>query len=383
VFVTIAFWVTGVISEHLTAILFFIVTMLFSIAPAQVVFSGFSSSAFWLIFSGLVIGIAVNGTGLGNRIAAKVSQHLMGSYAKLIGGLVLVGIVFGFLMPAAIGRVVLLVPIVLSVADHFGFKKDSNGFIGVVLAIVLGSFIPAFSILPANLPNMILAGMSESLYQYSLQYGEYFLLHFPILGLAKAIIIILLILKLYPDKPVIDNNKALQSSAIISNKEKILFSVLLVLITLWAVDFIHKISPAWIALAGAIFLLLPKIEIVTRKQFREKMNYQSLILVAGILGLGQVINYTGLGDLAAENFISSLPLNTDTPFLNYLFLSLSSAATGVVTTLLGAPAVLTPMAGDLSDATELSIQTVVMTQVVGFSTVLFPYQAPSILIGLS
>jgi len=46
------------------------------------------------------------------------------------------------------------------------------------------------------------------------------------------------------------------------------------------------------------------------------------------------------------------------------------------------PAVLTPLASDLSEATSFSIQTVVMTQVVGFSTVLFPYQAPSILIGL-
>ena len=64
VIIVITFWVTGVIPEHLTAILLFTVAMLFSIAPAKIVFSGFHSAAFWLVFAGLVIGIGINGTGL-------------------------------------------------------------------------------------------------------------------------------------------------------------------------------------------------------------------------------------------------------------------------------------------------------------------------------
>ena len=71
--VVITFWVTGIIPEYLTALLFFVVAMLFSIAPAKIVFSGFHSPAFWLVFSGLVIGIGINGTGLGIRVAGKVA----------------------------------------------------------------------------------------------------------------------------------------------------------------------------------------------------------------------------------------------------------------------------------------------------------------------
>jgi di/tricarboxylate transporter len=147
-------------------------------------------------------------------------------------------------------------------------------------------------------------------------------------------------------------------------------------------DFIHHISPAWIALAGAVFLLLPKIEIVSKQQFAEKMNYGSLIFIAGILGLGSMINYSGLGSSVARHFVSYLPLNPNTPFVNYMSLSLSSMFTGIVTTLPGVPAVLTPLTNDLSLASGFPVRSVFMTQVTGISTPIFPYQAPPILIGM-
>ncbi|GGP70871.1 hypothetical protein GCM10009347_39970 [Shewanella algicola] len=61
-------------------------------------------------------------------------------------------------------------------------------------------------------------------------------------------------------------------------------------------------------------------------------------------------------------------------------LSLIATATSLVTTVQGVPTVLTPMAAELAQATGFSLPAVLMTQVVGFSTVIFPYQvAPLIL----
>lgn len=382
VLIAITFWATGVIPEHLTAILLFVAAMLLSIAPANIVFLGFSSAAFWLVFAGLVIGIGINGTGLGNRVAGKVAMHLNSSYLKLIGGLVFIGLVFGFLMPSAMGRVVLLVPIALAMSNHFGFKKGSNGFIAIILAVILGSFIPAFSILPANVPNMILVGMTESLFQYSPLYGEYLLLHFPVLGCLKALVIVVVILWLYPDTPNIHKKSTLGNSDSITKNERILSFVLLILIFFWVTDFIHHISPAWIALAGAAFLLFPGIDIVSKQQFSQKMNYGSLFFIAGILGLGGIINYSGLGNTLANFLIPYLPLNSDTPFINYLSLSISSMLTGVITTTPVVPTVLTPLSNELSQASGFPIKSIFMTQILGMSTTIFPYQAPPVLIGL-
>jgi di/tricarboxylate transporter len=71
ILVVITFWVTGIIAEYQTAMLFFMLSMILSVASVPVVFSGFSSAAFWLVFGGFVLGIDINETGLGKRIAEK------------------------------------------------------------------------------------------------------------------------------------------------------------------------------------------------------------------------------------------------------------------------------------------------------------------------
>ena len=380
---TICLWATGLIPEYITSLCFFLVAMLFSLAPASVVFAGFSSSAVWLIFAGLVLGVAISSTGLGKRTAGLVARHLHGSYIKIISGIVAAGVLFSFLMPSAMGRVVLLTPIATAMAEHFGFSKGSRGRTGVILAMIMGSFIPAFSILPANVPNMVLAGMADSQYQITLLYGPYLLLHFPVMGAAKALLTVLIILWLCPDTPAKESpDRADDASSALSYQEKVLAAVLLVLLLLWATDFLHHISPAWIGLAGAVFLLMPGISIVTTPLFNQKMNWASLIFVAGILGLGTLINHSGLGHSLAGAIIRFLPVEPGSDFMNYMSVSLAAAVTGIITTLPGVPAVFTPFSDTLARATGFSVDSILMMQVLGFSTVVFPYQAPPIVVGM-
>lgn len=54
--VTILLWATSLLPEFITALLFFTVAMVAKIAPPDVIFGGFASSAFWLVFSGFVLG---------------------------------------------------------------------------------------------------------------------------------------------------------------------------------------------------------------------------------------------------------------------------------------------------------------------------------------
>ena len=169
----IGFWATGVLPEYLTALIFILMAMISKVAPAAVVFSGFHSSALWLVFGGLVLAVVVKRTGLGQRLAHWLLGFLGTSYFGVISGIVLVAMFVAFFMPSTTGRVVLLVPVVLAMAERLGFPEGSPGRNGMVMAATLGCFVPSCAVLPANVPNMVLAGASESLYDLTFSYGNY------------------------------------------------------------------------------------------------------------------------------------------------------------------------------------------------------------------
>jgi len=378
----IGFWATAIIPEYLTALFFFLIATLFAVSPPDVIFSGFASTALWLIFSGLVIAEGIIGTGLGNRIASKIVAPLNGSYLRLLSGVLAAGVLFAFLMPGGIGRVILLIPIVSSITSHFGFEKGSNGRTGVMLAAIFGTILPGFAILPANVPSMIFAGMAETRFQVPILFGEYLWLHFPVLGLLKAVAIVASILWLFPDCPRKLENKTALKTGPISKNETILAITLLILLTMWMTDAIHHISPAWVALGGALLLLLPKISIVSKQQFRRNINLSILFFVAGIIGLGGMIFHTGLGDTLAKQLITLLPLDKSRPFANYMLLGFVSTLTGIAVTIAGIPAVITPFSESLSIFSGFPLKSVLMTQVLGFSTIILPYQLAPIVIGM-
>ncbi|PIE37706.1 MAG: hypothetical protein CSA54_00910 [Gammaproteobacteria bacterium] len=62
--------------------------------------------------------------------------------------------------------------------------------------------------------------------------------------------------------------------------------------------------------------------------------------------------------------------------------SLLSTALSLLVTLPGTPAILTPMTADFAHMSGWAPTAVYMTQVLGFSTVFFPYQAPPLVLAM-
>jgi len=364
---------TGALPEFVSALVVLVLAMLLSLAPAEVVFSGLTSTACWLIFSGLVIGIAIAETGLAQRLSNRLSRYLDSSYARLITGITLMGVLLGFVMPSSVGRVVLFIPIALVIAEHCGFAKGSNGQRGVLMAAAFGCHLPTFAILPANIPNMIMIGSAESIHGWTPMFTEYLLLHFPVLGALKSVLLILTILKLYPDTP--RRVAPLESNGGFSFREGRLLIIMLATLGLWLTDSVHHISAAWIGLAAATLLLLPGVGMVSPKSFNEKVNISSILVVAGLLGIASLINYSQVSQVVGERVLEWLPLAPGRDAVNFFSLSLAAMLTGVVATLAGVPATLTPLAEQISQMTGFSLEAVLMTQVFGFSTVVFTYQS--------
>jgi anion transporter len=376
---SIGLWASAAIPEHVTALVFFALAMLIGLAPASVAFAGFHAGATWLVFGGLVLGVAVNVTGLGARIAGRLTGAFGRSYAGLVFGMLSVGIALAFVMPSSMSRVLLLMPIGLALADKLGYAHGSNGRTAIVLAILAGAFLIPFSILPANVPNVILLGIGEDLYHFTPTYGGWLALHFPVLGVVKALVAGVLILRFFPDHP--PAAAAESAPGPLSGAEWRLSLILACALLGWLTDFAHHISPAWIALVAAAACLIPMAGLLEPHDF-GKVNFGSIIYVAGILGIGAFIEDSGWGVRLGAALIHAAPLGPGQPFANFLALTGIGVGVGLTTTLPGIPAVMTPLAKDLAQATGLPLGTVLMLQVPAFSTALFVYQGPPLAVAI-
>lgn len=378
VVVTIGLWATGAIPESLTALAFFTLAMLARIAPPEVVFSGLMSSSFWLIFSGLVLGAAVKRSGLGDRIAARLAASLRRSYGGALAGVVLFGVVMSFIVPSAMGRIALMLPILAALAAHLGHVKGEPGHTGLMLAGIFGTYLPSSAILPANVPNNVLAGIVEATLGQPLTFGDYFLLHFPVLGAAKAVMLVIVLRLLYRGR---NHPQPAAEPAPMSAAERRLSVLLGVALILWSTDGWHHISPAWVGMGAALVCLWPTSGLLPAKAL-QTINLEPLFFVAAIIGLGAVVAHAGLGQKVADMSLPVLGLSPDHPLTGFLRLCGLPAAVGLVTTLPGVPAVLTPLTGAIATAAGLPATAVLAAQVVGFSTLVLPYQAPPMVMAL-
>ena len=138
--IAILLWATSALPEYLTALLFFAALTIFRAAPADVVFSGFQSEAFWLVLGGFVLGAAVRKVGLADRVARKLASSLTGSWFSMVAGIVALTYALSFVMPSNMSRIALLMPIVMALADRAGFSERSPGRYALALAVGFGTY---------------------------------------------------------------------------------------------------------------------------------------------------------------------------------------------------------------------------------------------------
>ncbi|MBK17381.1 MAG: sodium:sulfate symporter [Rhodospirillaceae bacterium] len=373
---TVGLFATAAIPEFLSALIFFFLCVIVALAPPNVVFSGFFSGAVWLVLGGLIIGVGIEVSGLGARIAGKLERLFGDTYVRVIWGTVLLMSLLAFLMPSAVGRVAIMLPVVLALADRLGFETGSNGRAGLILAVGLGTLILPFSILPANVPNVVLAGAAEAAYNIRFSYTEWMLLHFPVSAIIGLVVLPVSIILIFPDKVAERPSDTVDDHQPWSFNEKKMLILLICTLLLWVTDNRHGASPAWVSLGAGIVCALPVVGVLPAPQVMQKMNFGPLIFLAAVVGMGAVVIDTGLGNFLAQQLTSQINLASDSGLEKFASVIGIGWVLQLVATLAGQPAIMTAISEPIAAATGWSLTNVLMMQVPAWALLIFPYQAP-------
>ncbi len=386
----IGLWSTAVVPSFYGSLIFMFAAIVLETAPPKIVFSGFHAAATWLVIGGLVLGLGVKRSGLDIRMVRAFLAHFPKSYMAMNYGIFWIAAALSFIVPSAAGRVALLVPIMLSLADELGFDENSNGRSGLVLSATMGTMIPAFAVLPANVPNMALYGAVESIYGLHLTYGDFFILNYPVMGMAALLFYPAIISLLMKDAPRHPDHR--EEAKKWGSDERKLLVILILALGLWVTDNLHGVSPAWVALGAAILCLMPPIGpiaigIMPPKSLAADIDYGPILFVAGVIGLGAVANHTGLGAIIAGHLMDFIAIEKSADlagdFKNFASISFISVVVGLFTTMPAQPSIMVPMAQTLADASGWSLMSVLMTSMTAWMMMPMFYQGPPIVIAVA
>jgi sodium-dependent dicarboxylate transporter 2/3/5 len=299
---SILLWIFEPIPFSQTAILLLILFVFFGVTEIDVILSGFSSYALFLILGGLMLGRGVNSTNLGKRLALSILLKLSSKKGGVLLGIIIIQQLLSSFIPAPVIRTALLIPIVESMFEKL---KDNKQFEKqLTMGIAYGGNISSIGFLPSAIVNVISVELINKFTNVSISYMDWFIIMLP-LWLCIIPITWLVLLKAYPSE---SNPHQVISKMLIEEKNKLnklenneirAIVILSFTVLMWATQSIHDIHPAFSALFGAILLSSPTIGVVSWKEIM-RVNFDLVLIVGATFSLGNALNESGTVEYVAS-----------------------------------------------------------------------------------
>jgi di/tricarboxylate transporter len=373
---------TKAVPDHVAALIFFLVAVGITAIPPKIAFSGFYTGASWLILSGSIIAAALTESGLSARIAHTIFGRVGNNYAAVIASIAVVCVSLTFLLPSTAARILLLVPIILSLADRLGYGPQSRGRVGMVIATLCLSALPCISVLTSGNRTMVVAGLAETLYGLKLRYSDFLIWNFPVLTFLLVLLISVLVIWRYGEPPVVAEQTS--DAALIQDPlQKFVLRISLCTLALWMTDFLHHVSPAWVGLAAVVaFLVGPTRNLA----LFEKARFDYWLMFVAFISMGGVITETGLGARMGEVLVSLAGLEVGDSITNKLYnlaaISLISIGINLSATSLAGSVVLLTLADSIAAASGFSVKSTLVLMMPSFAITPIAFQMPILLIGM-
>ncbi|WP_233255110.1 SLC13 family permease [Halopenitus persicus] len=407
----IGLWVLAPIRPAYTSVIG--IGLLAAVFTPELALSGFGSSATWLVGFGLLMGVATRRSGLaglaGDRVIARCVPASVRSggetmaparvYRRLLVGLGLSAHALALLVPSALVRVLLLAPILSTIGSRF---DDRTARVGLYLGPLFATFYGSPGFLTADLPNIIISGLAESVAGHTIAWSEWALHLYPVMGITRVAAVLAVVYVLFrPDAGStvvfedVDVESADQESVGLEsvgheptgresapdggddadvNRPGRMLAFLLVGTAIWTTDFVHGLDPVVGALAVVILAFLPGIGVVSFEIVDAEADFTILFFVAVVLSIGDGLAATGVSETAATVLLGSIP--ADVPLaVSLTLVYLSTAALALLMEGLAVASVLTPVLIPFAEASGLPLTPVLLSETLALSTYFFPYQS--------
>ncbi len=297
--VPLIMWMFSLLPDFVPALFAVLLCLLFGLAPAEIVLSGFSSSGFLLTFSVLGLGVVIISSGLTYRytllMLTWLPQHTLWYQLALF----FTGVLFTPVVPSIAGRAAITAPILRNMTKNLDANTKqraagmlySSGLDGI-------SFVSAIFLTSAP-ANLIIFGMLPQQEQQAFQF-MYWLYAASLTGGIMLLLYLLISALYFHAYQAVQVSKQhiqqeLQQMGSMSWREWWALAGIIVLAIGIVTASIHKIKIPFVAFT--VFFVLLFLGVLTRDEFIKKIDWAFLFLLGCLIGVVATMNYLEIDKL--------------------------------------------------------------------------------------
>lgn len=279
-------WSTTKINSAYVALAALTLVVITGGSSQESLFDSLASDVVWLMIGAFVLGGALRATGLAGRLTGFVVERAS-SVRGILWLLTTVLIPLSFVIPSTSGRAAVVMPVFRSIADAAGDKKIVRALAllmpTVILVATIVTIIGAGSHLIANDLLAQITGERISFARWVL-WGAPF-------GIVASYASAWVIMWMFLDKDRLDRRLEVprEGRGSFSKAEKITLVVLALMVGLWLTEAWHGLEIATVAVAGALFLTLPGLGVMSWKDGLKSVSWNLIVFVGAALALGEAL----------------------------------------------------------------------------------------------
>lgn len=321
-------WTLDVVPDFAVAVGMAAAWGLFGLAPAAVVFSGFTSTSWLLALGVLSVAAAMASSGLLFRTALLSLRAFPATHTGQVLALLAGGAAITPLVPVSVARVAAIARVTRELAQAFGYEARSRGSAGLAFAGLVGYWYFSNIFLTGFATNFYLLELLDPAQQPAFDWTTWLWAALPA-GVVCFAGGLLALLVLFPPErrttvhtDVLERQRAVLGP--ITRAELVTGATVALLVAGLAAQRVLGIEPAWLALAALVVMTGT---VLDRTQFRTAMDWGFLILFGVLLGSGDVLSRAGVDDWIAR---AVAPVATLGPELAVLAIAAITTAFRVV-----------------------------------------------------
>jgi len=311
----------GIIPRFITPVITLLFLVIARVTEFQTAFAPFSSATMWMVIGVFGVSVAIGNSGVLNRLVLYLLRPFPETFKGQILAMYVTNLFLAPLVPSSFGKLAILSPVAVNMAERYGYKKSSKGAIGIFggLYISAGIFGHAFLTGAAAVPIMI------GFMQYGITEFNFFTwLSGTWVWLAVMFIGSYLFIVTYynPGK-----NEQAQTSNIraeikklkpISRDEIIVLVTMFAAVVLWMTETFHGVSAALVVLCALVIFIITGV--LSPNDFKTKIDWNTAIYVGAILGVMSYMGPLGITKWAATGLSAFVGPALTNPYIFVLTL---------------------------------------------------------------